>query len=359
MLKKLDIYIIKKFLGTYFYAIALIIGIVIVFDISEKIDDFINKEPPLREVIVNYYMNFIPYFANLFTALFTFIAVIYFTSKLANNSEIIAILSNGISFNRLLVPYMISATIIAIFSLILILFIIPPANEVRLEFENTYLRREYRNRDRNIHMQVRPGVYVYMESYNNRYDIGQKFSMETFKDGKLVSKLFANYIKWDTAKNKWTINNYYIRDFDGIKETVTNGKSIDTTLTIYPVDFSRRLNVVETMNYFELNEFIENEKLKGSDNIETYLIEKYRRFAFPFATFILTLIGISLASKKVRGGIGLHIGLGILLAFTYVMFMQISTVFATNGSMNPLLAVWIPNIIFSGIGLLLYRYAPK
>ncbi len=359
MLKKLDIYIIKKFLGTYFYAIALIIGIVIVFDISEKIDDFIEKDAPVKLIIFNYYMNFVPYFANLFTALFTFIAVIYFTSKLANDSEIIAMLSNGISFMRLLVPYFISAAIIAVFSLILILFVIPPANRVRLEFENTYLRREFRNRDRNIHMQVKPGVFVYMESYNNRYDIGQKFSMEEFENGKLKSKLFANYIKWDTTINKWKINKYYIRNFEGIHESLIKGNSLDTTLNIYPSDFSRRLSIVETMNYFQLNEFIKKEKMRGADNIETYLIEKYRRFSFPFATFILTLIGVSLASRKVRGGIGLHIGLGILIAFTYVMFMQVSTVFATNGSMSPLLAVWVPNIIFSGVALLLYKYAPK
>ncbi|NOZ47260.1 MAG: YjgP/YjgQ family permease [Chlorobi bacterium] len=359
MLKKIDIYIIKKFLGTYFYAIALIIGIVIVFDISEKIDDFIEKEAPIRQIIFNYYMNFIPYFANLFSALFTCIAVIYFTSKLANNSEIIAMLSNGISFNRILVPYFISASVIAVFSLVLINFVIPPANRVRLEFENTYLRNEFRNKDRNIHMQISPGVYVYMESYNTRNDIGQKFSMEKFKDGKLVSKLFADYIKWDTAKNKWKINHCYIRDFDGIHEKLTKKKSIDTTLTIFPSDFKQRSNVVETMNYFELNNFIKKEKMKGSDNIDTYLIEKYRRYSFPFATFILTLIGVSLASRKVRGGVGLHIGVGIFIAFTYVMFMQVSTVFATNGSMNTLLAVWIPNIIFSGIAFLLYRYAPK
>jgi lipopolysaccharide export system permease protein len=359
MLKKLDIYIIKKFLGTYFYAIALIIAIVIVFDFSEKLDDFINKQPPLNKIIFEYYLNFIPYFANLFTALFTFIAVIYFTSKLANDSEIIAMLSSGVSFTRILLPYMISAGVIALFSLILINFIIPPANRVRLEFENTYFKAEYRNRDRNIHMQVQPDVYIYLESYNNRHNIGQKFSMEQFKDGKLVSKMFCDYIKWDTATNVWTANHYYIREFDGIYEKITKGKAIDTAINMYPDDFSRRLNIVETMNYFELNEFIDAQKLKGSDNIETYLIEKYRRTSFPFATFILTIIGISLASRKVRGGIGLHIGLGILIAFTYVMFMQVSTVFATNGNMNPLLAVWLPNIIYTAIALVLYKYAPK
>jgi len=359
MFKKLDIYIIKKFLGTYFYAIGLIIAIVIVFDISEKIDDFIEKEAPVNAIIFDYYMNFIPYFANLFTALFTFIAVIYFTSKLANDSEIIAMLSSGVSFMRLLVPYMVSAAVIAIFSLVLIHFIIPPANQVRLDFEETYMRSEFRNRDRNIHMQILPGTFVYMESYNNRYDIGQKFSLEKFENGKLKYKLFADYIKWDTTINKWKINQYYIREFDSIHETLHKGGILDTALAMFPADFSRRSNIVETMNYFQLNEFIRKEKMRGADNIETFLIEKHKRFSFPFATFILTIIGISLASKKVRGGIGLHIGLGILMAFTYVMFMQVSTVFATNGSMSTALAVWIPNIIFSIIALVLYKYAPK
>ncbi|MCK4662202.1 MAG: LptF/LptG family permease [Bacteroidales bacterium] len=359
MLKILDIYIIKKFLGTFFYAIALIIGIVIIFDISEKIDDFIEREPPLRAIIFDYYMNFIPYFANLFMALFTFIAVIFFTSNMASNSEIIAILSNGVSYKRLMLPYFISSLIIAILSYTLINFIIPPANKVRLDFEENYYRQAFYNKDKNIHRQIDPGVFIYMESYNNFYDIGYKFSIEKFEDGKLKSKLVSNYIKWDTTINKWKIHNYHIRHFDGINETIEQGRTIDTVINIHPSDFSRRLSVVETMNYWELNDFIDEQIKIGADNIEIYLIEKYKRFAFPFSTFILTLIGVTLSSRKTRGGVGINIGIGLLIAFTYIMFIQVSTVLSTHSNMDPLIAVWIPNILFAIISIFLYKYATR
>lgn len=358
-MRTIDTYIIKKFLGTFFYTLVLIISIAVIFDISEKMDDFIEKEAPFKAIVFDYYMNFIPYFANLFSSLFTFIAVIYFTSRMAFNSEIIALLSSGISFNRLLVPYFISASVIAIFSFVLNSFVIPPANEVRLEFEDTYIRNPYRNFDRNIHKQIMPGVYIYMENYNNIYDIGYKFSIEKFEDGLLKSKLMSDYIKWDTTINKWQINNYYIRNIDGIKETIETGKRIDTTLNITPADFIRRISAVEKMDYFQLNDFIDEQILQGADDIEPYLIEKYKRFSIPFATFILTLIGVSVASRKIKGGIGLHIGIGIFISFAYILFMQFSTVFAVSGNVNPLLAVWIPNIFFTFVSIFLYRIAPK
>lgn len=356
-MKILDWYIIKKFLGTYFYAIGLIICIVIVFDVSEKIDDFIEKQAPLKAIIFDYYLNFIPYFTNLFGALFTFIAVIFFTSKMATNSEIIAILSSGVSFRRLLFPYFISTVFIAILSYTLINFIIPPANRVRLDFEETYIRTAFRNKEKNIHRQIQPGKFIYMESYNNFYDIGYKFSMEHFEDGILKSKLISSYIKWDTSINKWQIHKYMIRDFNGLEEKITYGKIIDTTLSIRPKDFSQRLSVIETMNMFRLNEYIEEQKMHGVDNVESLLIEKYRRFAFPFSTFILALIGVSLSSRKRRGGIGINIGIGLIFAFSYIMFMQVSTVMSVNSGMNPLLSVWMPNITYAFIAFFLYRKA--
>lgn len=358
-MKKLDIYIIKKFLGTFFYAITLIVLITIVFDISEKIDDFIEKQAPIKAIVFDYYLNFIPYWIILFSSLFTFISVIFFTSKMTNNFEIVAILSSGVSFKRMLVPYFVGAFIIAVFSFLLASYLIPHANKTRLEFENTYIKNPYINYDRNIHKQIEPGVYVYMESYNNFNEIGYKFSIEKFENGKLVSKLISDYIKWDSTINKWQINNYYIRRFDRINETLEKGKTIDTTLNIHPSDFTRRLNIVETMDLNELNNFIEEQKLQGSENIETYLIEKYKRIANPFATFILTLIGATLAARKTKGGIGAHIGLGILIAFSYILFMQFSTTFAIEGNMNTLLAVWIPNILYSFIGIFLYKMSPK
>lgn len=358
-MKKLDIYIIKKFLGTFVYALLLIIVIVIVFDISEKIDDFIEKEAPLHAIIFDYYLNFIPYFVNLFSALFTFISVIFFTSKLSSDSEIIAILSSGISYKRLMVPYLISAFVITIFSFILINWIIPPANQKRLEFEDVYWKNTYRNKDKNIHKQIMPETFVYLASYNNLYEIGYKFSMEKFKDGKLQSKLLSDYAQWDTAQKKWKVINYEIRDFYQGKETITTGRRLDTAINMYPEEFRRRDNVVEAMNWKQLNDFIDHETMIGSENITLWKIEKHKRFAFPFSTIILTIIGVSISSRKRRGGIGLNIGIGIFLAFTYIMFMQVSTVMATNADVNPLLAVWIPNFIYGLIALGLYFRAAK
>ncbi len=358
-MKKLDRYIIKMFLGTFFFSLLLIICIVIIFDVSEKIDDFIEREAPIKAIVFNYYFNFIPYFVNLFSALFTFISVIFFTSKLAGNSEIIAILSSGVSYRRLLVPYFISAFILSIFSYVLINWLIPPANERRLEFEEKYIKNRYRNETKNIHRQILPGVFVYLESYNNVHDIAYKFSMEQFEDGVLKSKLLSDYAQWDTSLNKWKISNYVIRDIFEGKELITTGKRIDTSINMLPTDYSRRVNVVEAMNYNELNSFIAEEKQIGSDNITLWEIEKHERFAYPFSTLILTLIGVSISSRKTRGGIGLNIGIGIFLAFSYIMFMQVSTVLATNANVNPLLAVWIPNIVYALIGLGLYHRAAR
>lgn len=356
---KLDWYIIKKFLGTFFFSITLILLIVVVFDISEKIDDFIEKEAPLNTIIFEYYLNFIPYFGNLFSPLFTFIAVIFFTSKMASNTEIVSILSSGVSFQRILLPFMISATIIGSLSFLLGNFIIPPANEVRLEFENTYIKNPYRNRDKNIHMQISPGNFVYMESYNNIKNIGYKFSMEQFKKGELQQKLFSNYVEWDSTTSKWNIHHYFMRKFDGLNEVLTEGKQLDTLINLHPDDFNVRLNNVKTMNFFELNNYIAEERMKGSKNLVFHLIEKHKRMAFPFATIILTLIAVAFASRKVRGGIGLHLGAGLLISFSYILFMQVSTTFATNGDLSPGLAVWIPNLMYMGLATYLLRRAPK
>ncbi len=358
-LKILDVYIIRKFIGTYFYAILLIVGIAVVFDVAEKMDDFVGKSAPLKAIVFDYYMNFIPYFANLFSSLFTFIAVIFFTSKMAYNTEIIAILSSGVSFRRMMFPYFISAAIIAIFSFVLSSFVIPPANRVRIEFENAYVKRPLVNTDRNIHRQVRPGIFVYMQSFNTYDNTGYKFTMEHIVDGQLVSKLISDYVRWNPETEKWTVNNYHIRNYTANGEEVIIGTKIDTTIYLHPTDFARRLNIVETMNMFELNEFIEQQKLQGAGNTGFYLIEKYSRFAYPFSTFILTLIGVSLSSRKARGGIGLHIGLGLALSFSYILFMRFSTMIAVGGGYSPLLAVWLPNVVYSIIAIALYRLAPK
>lgn len=358
-MKILDIYIIKKFLGTFFSSLGLILIIIIAFDVSEKIDNFIDGDIPLRSIVVDYYLNWIPYFVNLFSALFIFISVIWFTSKMAGNTELIAILSNGISFNRLLVPYFISAFLVASLSLILSLYIIPPANKIRLDFDNAHLRSPYRRLENDIHRQIEPNLFIYMQSYTARSDIGYRFSMEKFENGKLKSKLFSNYIRYDSTNNKWTISNYYIRTFNGLEETLETGRKLDTTLNMKPEEFKSRDDIVETMTISELNDFINKAKLAGASNITSYIFDKNTRFAYPFSIFILTLIGISLSSKKAKGGTGLNIGLGLLLSFSYIIFMRFSQIFALSGALNPIFAVWIPNILYSFIAYYLYRIAPK
>ncbi len=362
MLKKLDIYIIKKYLSTYFFSIGLLVIIIIFFDISEKIDDFLGdraKDLTVKEIIFDYYFNFIPYFVSKFSALFIFISVIYFTSRMAYRTEIIAILSSGISFRRLLRPYLIVAFFLTLLNIYMNNFIIPPANKARLEFENTFIRVPYHNSDKNIHRQIEPGTFVYLESYNVSTNMGVKFSLEKINDGRLTYKLMSDYIKWDSVAKKWKIERYFIRKFESNKETLESGNSMDTTLKLSPADFSTRVDNIETMNFFELRDYINIEKAKGVDRIEFYLVEYYGRFAFPIATIILTLIGVSISSRKVRGGIGVHIVIGLSLTFVYILFMQISNTASTYSSFPPILGVWMPNIVFAFITIYLLKKAPK
>ncbi len=358
-IKRIDRYIIKKYLGTFFLAIALIISISIIFDVSEKIDDFISKKAPLKAIIFDYYLNFIPYFANLFSALFSFIAVIFFTSKMAANSEIIAIQASGVSYRRLMKPYMIASGIVALLSWILGNFIIPPANQKKFDFTNKYVFADFVNQDKNIHRQLEPGIYIYMKNYNNRSDVGYKFTIEKFEGRQIKSKLISDYIQWDREKKRWVIHNYYIRDTSGPIEKITKGDRIDTTLKMTPAEFGQQNFRQETMDFWQLRKYISDLKLRGVDNVSTFEKENYQRTAGPVSTFILTIIGVSLASRKTRGGIGLHLGLGLLLGFSYIMFMQVSTIFAFKAGFNVLLAVWLPNIIYALIALVLYKRAAK
>ncbi len=356
----LDRYIIKKFLGTFFYSILLIVSIAVIFDLAEKLDNFMEKEAPWRAVVFDYYMNFIPYFAILFSPLFTFISVIFFTSKMAYNTEIIAILSSGVSFRRLLRPYFIGAFIIAIFAFLMSDMVLPRSNEKRLEFEEQYYRRQPpRTNLRDVHKQIMPNLYIYFSNFSHSSNIAYHFSIEKFEDNKLVSKITSDYASYDTTTNKWTLRQYIKRDFDGNGQSINRGSSLDTTLNVHPSEFSRRESIVETMSLKQLDEFIDLQRMQGADNIDYYLIERYNRISFPFSTFILTLIGMSLSSKKVRGGIGLHIGLGLLLSFSYILFMRFSTMFAISGLLSPFVAVWIPNVVYAGIAYFLYRLAPK
>ena len=359
-LKILDRYIIKKFLGTFFYSILLIVSIAVIFDLAEKLDNFMEREAPLRAIAFDYYLNFIPYFAILFSPLFTFISVIFFTSKMAYNTEIIAILSNGISFKRLLRPYFISACVIAAFSFLMSDLVLPRSNEKRLDFEEKYYRRQAPRTDaRNVHKQILPGVYIYFSSFNHPSNTAYYFSIEKFEGNELVSKTTSDFAVYDTTSNKWRLHQYVIRDYYGNEQRLEKGNSLDTTLNVHPSEFNRRESIVETMSLKQIDEFIEQQKMQGADHIDYYLIERYSRISFPFSTFILTLIGMSLSSKKAREGIGFHIGLGLLLSFSYILFMRFSTMFAVSGFLSPLVAVWLPNFIYAIIAYVIYRFAPK
>jgi lipopolysaccharide export system permease protein len=358
VLKRLDIYIIRKFLGTFFLAIGLIILVAVVFDFSEKVDDFISHKAPFRDVVFQYYFNFIPFFSNLFSYLFVFVSVIFFTSKMSVHSEIIAILSTGVSYRRLMVPYLFSALLIAIFSFVLSNYFIPYSSVSRLEFEAKYFDKAYGSPERDIHKQIDEGVFIYVESFSRRNNWGGKFSMEKFEDGVMKSKLMAESIRYDSINQTWKIQNYWIRDIDGLEEKLTYGVSVDSALNLSPDEFNRNANVVEAMTTPQLKRFIKRELSRGHYN-PYYEIERHKRFAGPFAVFILTIIGVSLSSRKVRGGIGMHIGFGIALSFSYILFMQISKEFANAGSLSPLMAVWLPNIVYAGIAVLLYKLAPK
>ncbi|MDZ7635483.1 MAG: LptF/LptG family permease [Bacteroidales bacterium] len=358
----LDWYIIRQFLGTFVFSLVLILGIAVIFDFSEKIDDFIQKQAPLKAIIFDYYLNFIPYFATLFAPMFVFISVIFFTSRMAVNTEIIAMLNSGMSFRRLLLPYFISAAFIAVAAFTLQNYVLPHSNIARLDFEEKYYRSsDFRKMNvSSVHRQVYPNVYIYMEQYNKISQSGRNFSMEKFDDkGRLESKMTANMIRWDSTTNKWGAWWYYIRETDSIGERLSSGRRIDTVLNVGPEDFTRSPQFVYTMTRGELIDYIGVLESQGSDEIKLYLNEKHRRYASPFAFFILTLIGVSLSSRKIKGGIGMQIGLGLVLTFSYILFMQFASQFSLKGDLDPALAMWIPNIIYTFIAMGVYYSAPK
>lgn len=363
VLSILDKYIIKKFLGTYIFSIILIISIAVVFDINERLDKFLTNNAPLKAIIFDYYFNFVPYYVNLFSALFVFIAVIFFTSKLADNSEIIAMLSNGMSFKRLMKPYMVSAGVIAAFSFVLSSFIIPPANVTRINFQNKYIKDKSVDYATGIQMQVDKGVILYIERFDNKTKEGYNLSLDRFEDKELKSRLIASRIQYDSAYH-WVLNNYSIREFEGMKEIITSGTRVDTTINVIPSDFLVSVNDFEQMTTPKLYGYIQRQKAKGLANvggvsITQFEIEFHKRFASVFSAFILTIIGASLSARKVKGGMGLNIGIGLGLSVSYILFQTVSSSFAVTGTMSPMLAVWIPNIVFIFIAAYLYSKAPN
>ncbi len=359
-LRILDRYIMRKFIFTFLGSIVMIVGIIIIFDISEHIDDFVSRQAPLKAIVLDFYLNLIPYYVNMFSPLFVFITVIIFTSRMAANSEFIAILSCGISFRRLLLPYMLSALMIFALSLSLNHFVIPRANVKRIQFEAKYIKDSDHNFNRNIHYQISPGEFAYVESFSNWNNTAYKFTLEKVDGNRLVSKISAESAVWDTVNCSWRLKKYFIREYsEGLEDKIRSGAQLDTVINLTADDFKRNKKTVTTLPRNDLNNLIQTQKLRGDANVNQSLIEKHTRTALPFSAFILTIMGVALSSRKKRGGIGVNIAVGIALAFTYILFLRFSEMFVYTGTLPPFVALWLPNLIYAAIAGALYRMAPK
>jgi lipopolysaccharide export system permease protein len=355
----LDGYLLKKFLETLVYSIALLMTIVIVFDISENIQHFLDKNISIHDIIFLYYLNFIPYFVNLFIPLFTFISVIWFTSKLSSQNEIISILNGGVSFNRMLVPYITGALIIGIFSLLLSSFIVPKTQENFLAFKNSLSNRRYFATQTVMHFRNSDNSYIYLERWEEEPRKGYMFTYEEFSSAGVSYKLSATRVTYNEETQKWELSEYTKRTIYNTKEQIFTGEKMDTVFNVLPRDFDQNVKVIETMTLPQLNDFIKQEEAKGSSLVKYYIIEKHKRLANPLGTIIMTLLGQSIASRKTRRGVGVHLFFGIALAFTFIFLQQISTVFSLQGGMPPWLGSWIPNLLYIVICGVLLKFSQK
>ena len=357
-MKRLDWYIIRKFLGTFFFSIVLILSIAIVFDLTEKMDDFFEHQVPLREIILDYYLPFIPYYMNMFSSLFIFISVIFFTSKLAGNSEIIAIHAAGMSFHRLMVPYAFSATLLFVLSVILGGWVIPKSSARMLHFTDVYIEHFSKENARNIQLEVEPGTVLYIESFQRRSKIGYRCSLEQFEDKTLTSRITADRIYYDSLYN-WHLDKFTHRTFLGMHETLERGNRMDITLPITPEELFITAKDAEQMTTPELRKYIERQQARGAGNVKAFEVEYHKRWASPLGAFIMTLLGVTMSSRKVRGGMGKNLGIGVVLTAAYILFSTVSTTFSVNNVMSPFMAAWIPNLVFLAISIPLYIRASK
>ncbi len=360
MFRTLDRYIIRQFLGTFFFILVLIMAIAVVFDFSEKTEDFATMKATTWEVINEYYVNFVIYYSNLFSGLLIFLAVLLFTSRLAHRTEIVAMLSSGVSFPRIMWPYFVAATILTLISLLTNHFVLPNANEVRLAFEEEHVRATFHVKARNIHREIEPGTIAYFESFSADRALGQRFSLESWQDGRLVKKLSSDRAEYDSLTGKWAVYDHVTRTIanDG-KERIEKGERVDTLIKLKPSDLGQRWETSMAMSWRELNDYIDLKMKQGDASLMPYRIEKHQRTSYPLATYVFTLIGVSIASRKSRGGTGMHIALGVLLVLLYIFAMKLTTVAATNAGLDPFIAVWSPNVIFGLIGVYIYRRTPK
>lgn len=362
MLKILDRYIIRKFMVTFFFMLGVIMILAVVFDLAERLGDFIEKEAPVSAIIFDYYVNFVIHFGNLFSPLIVFVSVIWFTAKMAQNTEIIPMINSGRPFIRVLRPYMIGATLLMLISLLLNHVVLPEANEKRLAFEEQYYRNTRVVSD--YYAEYPGNQFVYFDSYRADRSEARGFVIENRDEqNNLVSVLKARQARNIDSTNQWELQDYFIRyigePHDSIVVPPNRATALDTILPFTLIEMAQRETVVQTMDFFEIQDFIKREKEKGSPDIAIYEIEFYQRTSFPFATYVLTLIGMVVSSRKSRGGIGANIAVGLLLAFIYIFAMKVTSVAAENVGFPSYIAVWIPNIIFALLGMLLYRLAPK
>lgn len=359
---RLDRYIIGKFIGTYFFAILLIISISIVFDFNENLSKFTEYHAPWKAIVFDYYMNFVPYFANLFSPLFVFIAVIFFTSKMAAGSEIISIMAAGVSFKRMLRPYMISCVLISVLSFCLSAYVIPHGTVIRQNFDSLYKNNKKNMSAENVQLQVDKGVIAYIQHYDNKLKRGYGFCLDKFENKKLISHMSATEIQYDTisdSKYHWKATNWKIREMRGMREKITSGMQLDTLIMMEPIDLVYSKGQQETFTLPELSDYISKQINRGSSNVVQYQVEYHKRIAASFASFILTIIGASLSSRKRKGGMGMYLGAGLALSFMYIMLQTISATFAINAGTPPMLAAWVPNILFAVVAYLCYRKAPN
>jgi lipopolysaccharide export system permease protein len=360
VLKILDIYIIKKFLGTFLFMIGAFVVIAVIFDVSENLDDFLKSEAPWYKIATHYYINFCLYFGTLLSAFIIFLTIIWFTSKLAQQSEIIAILSGGISYRRLIRPYFIASAILVIVMLFLSHVVVPRANRIKYDFEVAYLKAPLTVEDRYVHREIEPGTIAYFYSYRPATNTGENFALENWENGKLKKKIMATHAQYDLQEKKWAIHKAQIRTFiDDSTEVLEVRERIDTILKLDEQDFALRAEISSAMTWSELNEFIEDQKLGGSGRVAQFEVEKYNRTASPFSVFVLTLIGVSIASRKQRGGIGLHLMLAVIIGFIFIFISRMTTVSAMNLGFPAYLAVWVPNVLFTFLGIFLYTRAQK
>lgn len=356
MLKTLDWYIIKKFLGTFFFSIVLILSIAIVFDLTEKMDEFFENQAPLKEILLDYYLPFIPYYMNMFSSLFIFISVIFFTSKLAGNSEIISMLAAGISFRRIMLPYFVSATFLFVLFFVLGGYVIPPATGKMLDFQDKYIQKFKSENARNIQMEVEPGTILFIETYQLRTNTGYRASLEHFDGKTLAMRITADRIRYDSAYC-WHFEQYTKREFNGLIENVEPGSRLDTTIAIQPEELFITAEQAQEMTNPELRHFIQKQRERGAGNTQAFETEYHKRWAMPLGAFIMTLLAVTMSSRKVRGGMGKNLGIGLTLSALYILFSTVSSTFAVSGVLTPFMAVWLPNFVFLAIGIYLYTKA--